>query len=146
MGYPFQSSWGFADSSVGKESACNAGGPGSIPGLERSAGKGKKHSSILAWATKSWTGLSNFHFFGFPISPDGRVCLQCRRPWFNPWVRKIPWRRKWQRTPVFLSGKSHGRRALAGYTTWGHKESDTTKQLTYTQALEHKLSSCGTQA
>ena len=34
--------------------------------------KGKKHSSILAWATKSWTGLSNFHFFGFPISPDGK--------------------------------------------------------------------------
>ena len=43
-----------------------------------------------------------------------------------------PWRRKWQPTPVFLSGKSHGQRPLAGYTPWGHKESDTTKQLTHT--------------
>ena len=34
---------------------------------------------------------------------------------FNPWVRKIPWRRKWQPIPVFLSGKSHGQRSLAGY-------------------------------
>ena len=47
MGYPFQSSWGFADSSVGKESACNAGGPGSIPGLERSAGKGTEKASDI---------------------------------------------------------------------------------------------------
>jgi len=35
---------------------------------------------------------------------------------FNPWVRKIPWRRKWQPTPVFLSGESHGQRSLAGYS------------------------------
>ena len=39
---------------------------------------------------------------------------QCRR--FNPWVRKIPWRRKWQLTPVFLPGKSHGQGSLAGYS------------------------------
>ena len=38
-----------------------------------------------------------------------------------PWVKKIPWRRKWQPTPVFLSGKSHGQRSLAGYSPWGHK-------------------------
>ena len=36
------------------------------------------------------------------------VCLQCRRPWFDPWVGKIPWRRKWQPTPVFFPGESHG--------------------------------------
>ena len=35
-----------------------------------------------------------------------RICLQCRRPSFNPWVRKIPWRREWQPTPVFLPGES----------------------------------------
>jgi len=35
---------------------------------------------------------------------------------FNPWVRKIPWRRKWQPTPVFLAGESHGQRSLAGYS------------------------------
>ena len=48
---------------------------------------------------------------------------------FYLWVRKIPWRRKWQPTPVFLPGKSHGQRSLAGYSPWGHKESDTTKRL-----------------
>ena len=37
------------------------------------------------------------------------------------WVRKIPWRRKQQPTPVFLSGKSHGQRSLVGYSPWGHK-------------------------
>ena len=40
-----------------------------------------------------------------------------------------PWRRKWQPTPVLLPGKSHGWRSLAGYSPWGHKESDTTEQL-----------------
>ena len=57
------------------------------------------------------------------------VCLQCRRPGFDPWVRKIPWRRKWQPTPVLLPGKSHGQRSLVGYSPWGRKESDTTEQL-----------------
>ena len=41
---------------------------------------------------------------------------------FNPRVRKIPWRRKWQPTPVFLPGESHGQRSLAGYSPWGPKE------------------------
>ena len=58
-----------------------------------------------------------------------RICLQCRRPRFNPWVGKILWRRKWQPTPVFLPGKSHGQRSLVGYSPWGHKESDTTERL-----------------
>ena len=46
---------------------------------------------------------------------------QCRRHGFYPWVGKIPWRRKWQPTIVFLPGKSHGQRSLAGYSPWGHK-------------------------
>ena len=50
---------------------------------------------------------------------------QCRRRRFDPWVGKIPWRRKWQPTPVFLPGKSHGWRRLVGYSPWGRKESDT---------------------
>ena len=45
---------------------------------------------------------------------------------FNPWVGKIPWRRKWQPTPVFLPGKSNGQRNLVGYSPWDCKESDTT--------------------
>ena len=44
---------------------------------------------------------------------------------FQPWVGKIPWRRKWQPTPLFLPGEFHGQRSLAGYNPWGHKESDT---------------------
>ena len=56
------------------------------------------------------------------------VCLQCRRPRFDPWVRKIPWRRKWQPTPVLLAGKSHGWMSLAG-TVHEAAESDTTERL-----------------
>ena len=55
------------------------------------------------------------------------VCLQCRRPGFDPWVGKIPWRRKWQPTPVLSPGKFHGLRSLVGYSPWGRKESDTTE-------------------
>ena len=44
---------------------------------------------------------------------------------FNPCVRKIPWRREWQPTPVFLPGEFHEKRSLAGYTLWGYKELDT---------------------
>ena len=44
---------------------------------------------------------------------------------FDPWVRKISWRKKWQPTPVFLPGKSLGQRSLAGYSPWGHRELDT---------------------
>ena len=47
----------------------------------------------------------------------------------NPWVMKIPWRRKWQPTPVFLAGKSHGQRSLEGYSPWGCKELDATYRL-----------------
>ena len=43
---------------------------------------------------------------------------------FNPWVGKVPWRRAWQPTPVFLPGESHGQRSLVGYSPWGRKESD----------------------
>ena len=55
--------------------------------------------------------------------------MQTRRHGFNPWVRKIPWRRKWQPIPVSLSGKSHGQRSLAGYSPRGHNESDMTQWL-----------------
>ena len=46
---------------------------------------------------------------------------QCRRHRFDPWARKIPWRKKWQPTPVFLSEKSHGLRSLVGSSPWGCK-------------------------
>ena len=50
-----------------------------------------------------------------------------KRHGFDPWVRKIPWRRKWQPVIVFWPGESPGQRSLSGYSPWGCKESDTTK-------------------
>ena len=59
------------------------------------------------------------------------------------WVRslgwKIPWRRNWEPTPVFSLGKSHGEKSLAGYSPWGRKELDTTKQLTFSHFQSIKL-------
>ena len=64
-----------------------------------------------------------------------RICLQCGRPWFNPWVGKIPWRRKRLPIPIFLPGEFHGQRRLLGYHSWGHKELDMTEQLTLSPFL-----------
>ena len=64
---------------------------------------------------------------GLPRRLSGKESArQCRR---RVGVGKIPWRRKWQPTPVFLPGKSHGQRSLVGYSPWGCKESDMTEQL-----------------
>ena len=76
----------------------------------------------------------------------GGVCLQFGRPGFDPWVRKIPWRRKWQPSPVLLPGKSHGRRSLVGYSPWGRKESglrDFTFFSLYAQRLGLQASTAG---
>ena len=76
---------------------------------------------------KNNTGLPREH-------SDKELTCQHRRHGrlgFDPWVRKIPWRRKWQPTPVFLPGESHGQRSLEGYSPWGCKESDTTEWLTH---------------
>ena len=69
---------------------------------------------------KGW----NVHhvYVGFPWWFSGkRIWLPNRRCGFDPWVGKIPWRMKWQPTPEFLPGKSHGQRSLAGYSPWDHK-------------------------
>ena len=60
------------------------------------------------------------------ILKKSTMCLQCRRCGFDLLVGKIPWRRKWQHTPVFLFGKSHRQRNLADYSPWRCKELDTT--------------------
>ena len=86
-------------------------------------------------------GLSFFHLLNefkidypifFPGGLDGKeFACSAGDPCLIPaWVRKIPWRRKQQPTPVFLPGKSHTQRSLAGYSPWHHRESDTTKQKT----------------
>ena len=67
---------------------------------------------------------------GLPWWLNGKESTcQCRRQGFHPWVRKIPWRRKWQPTPVFLPGESHGQSSLEGYSPWGLKELDTNYRL-----------------
>ena len=67
----------------------------------------------------SWGHLYNIRLPQL-LSGKESTC-QCRRHRFKPWVGKIPWRRKWQATPVFLPGKSRGQRSLASYSPWGHK-------------------------
>jgi len=67
----------------------------------------------------------------FPGGASGKeLDCQCRGHkgcGFDPWVGKIPWRRAWQPTPVFLPAESQGQSSLAGYSPWGRKESDTTE-------------------
>ena len=59
------------------------------------------------------------------LSSEESACQDKRRG-FNPWKGKIPWRRKWPPTAVFLPGGVHGQRILVGYSPWGRQESDTT--------------------
>jgi len=68
---------------------------------------------------------------GFPDGSDckERICMQCKRPRFNPWVGKIPWRKEWLPTPVFLPGEFHGQRSLVA-TVHGVTELDMTERLT----------------
>ena len=84
--------WSFPGSSAGKESACNAGNPGSISGWGRSPGEGIGYPLQYSWASLVAQLVKNLHAMW--------------RPGFDPWVGKIPWRKKWQPTPVFLPGES----------------------------------------
>ena len=92
----------------------------------------------------SW--LSSAYYIGINNTGASQVLLvvknplvnagRCKRRRFDPWVRKIPWRRAWQPTPVFLPGEPHRQRSLAGYSPWGYKESDMTEA---TQLIQTKL-------
>ena len=93
----------FPDSSVGKESACNAGDLISIHGSGRPAGEGIGYPLQYSWAS---------------------LVAQLVRPGFYPWVGNIPWSRERLPTPVFWPGEFHGL-----YRPRGRKESDTTEQL-----------------
>ena len=108
----------FPSSSAGKESTCNAGDPGSNPGLGRAF----------------WDRI------GYPLqySWASLVTQTVKKPamwetWFDHWVGKMPWRKAWQPTPVFLPGESP-----MGIRPWGRKESDTTERLS-TVALQASL-------
>ena len=81
----------------------------------------------IPWdVTFAW-GLSRWH------SGNKSVCQHrsLEGHGFNPWVGKIPWKRKGQPNPVFCTGESHGQRSLVGYCPWDHKESDRTKATQY---------------
>ena len=72
----------------------------------------------------------------FPVGSEVKsVCLQCGRPGFDPWVRKIPWRRKWHPTPVFLPRESHGQRSLVGYSPRVTKSRTRLSDFTFTFTL-----------
>ena len=78
---------------------------------------------------------------GLPRWLSGKEsACQARRCRFSPWVRKILCRRKWQPTPVFLPGKSHGQRSLVGYSPWSQKSLTRLSDLTTTAALVMKVS------
>ena len=73
---------------------------------------------LISYLVYTW---SYGHVWGLPGGTRGKeLTCQCRRCGFYPWVKKIPWRRKWQPIPVFLPGKFHRQRSLAGYNPWGH--------------------------
>ena len=99
---------GFPDSSVGKESACNAGDSSSIPGLGRSAGQGIGYPLQYSWASLVAQLVKNSPQYG--------------RPGLNPWVGNILWRRERLPSPVFWPREFHGL-----YSPRGHKEPDTTE-------------------
>ena len=136
---------GFPGGSNGQVSACSVGDPGSTPGsqedpLEREMATqyscqenpmdGEAWQATVHGVMKNRTLLSDFTFT-IPGGADGNepACQssKLKSPGLDPWVRKIPWRRKWQPNPVFLPGESHGWRSLAGYSPWGHKELETTE-------------------
>ena len=96
----------------------------------------------IFWNLSSLTGLNpgnsserpEFQPLGYQGTPSmyyfhkmEKKLSSCK---FDPWVQKIPWRREWLSTPVFLPGECCGQRSLAGYSLWGCKESDTTEWLT----------------
>ena len=95
------------------------------------------------WVFQLCFSFSNFFgYLGFPrwLSGKESACQyrSHRRCRFIPWVGKIPWRRKWQPTPVFLPGQSHGQRNLASYSPQGRKESDMTEHSARTRAQKAK--------
>ena len=112
----------------------------SLPG---SSAHGIFQARVLEWGAIAFSGallftsLCSYRYYylpdscTFPSAASGKEptcqCRRLKRCGLDPWVRKIPWRRRWQPAPVFLPGKSCGQRSQAGYSPWGRKESDMTE-------------------
>ena len=92
--------------------------------VERTGGQGWTASRACLYGSKF---LNLFLVLVIKNLPANAGVIKRHR--FDPWVRKTPWRRKWQPTPVFLPGKSHGQRSLVGYSPQGHKELDVTEAM-----------------
>ena len=96
----------------------------------------------LKWLSSS--SSSSLMVYGASlVSQWWKICLQCRRCrklGFDPWVRKIPWRWKWQPTSVFLPGESPEQRSLAGYSPWGCKELDVIEMTEHAHIMIYNLS------
>ena len=95
----------------------------------------------LPWSiSKNDALLMSLH--DFPGGTSGREpacqCGRRKRCRFDHWVGKIPWRSKWQPTPVFLPGEFHGQSSLTGYSPWGRKDLDTTEATYRTCMLEEQ--------
>ena len=86
--------------------------------------------SQVFWDVYHWPSPKLLYLWSFPGGTSGKdpACQRRRhkRHEFNPGVGRIPWRRAWQPTPVFLPGESHGQRGLVGYSPWGCKQLDMT--------------------
>ena len=82
----------------------------------------------------------NFHTtetWGFSVGSVSKESAWMQATWVWSLVGNIPWRRKWQATPVFLPGEFHGQRSLSDYSPWGCRESETTERLTHTHTHTH---------
>ena len=110
-------------SSVDKESTCNAGDPGSIPGSGRSTGEEIGYPLQYSWASLVAQLVKNLP--------------AVQEIWVQSWVGKIPWRRERLPTPAFWPGEFHGL-----YSPWGHKESDMTEGLSLQKDVCYLLSVC----
>ena len=136
---------GFPDGSVVKNLPANARDMHSISGSGRSPGEGNGNSfQYFAWKIP-WTEepgdlqsmgsqrvrqdwATNTHFQDFPGGSAVKESASMQETEVRSLVGKMPWRRKWQPTPLFFPGKSHGQRSLMSHSPWGHKELNTTEQ------------------
>jgi len=98
---------------------------------------------VLEWVAIAFSNYINYirftyyiyikilYVLGFPVGCSGKEltcqCRKCKRCRFDPWVRKISWRRACQPTPVFFPGESHRQKSLVGYSSLGRTESDNTE-------------------
>ena len=110
------------------------------PGMEPTSFTSPALAGRFFTTGATWEALSNKHLLKTSWLPrwhSGKeyTCQRrrCKRHGFSFWVERMPWRRNWQPTPVLLPGEFHGQSNLVGYSSWGHKDSDTTEHMDMTE-------------